>query len=196
MAQAHLHPQPAFRVGHGYDLHRLEPLAPTGAGRAFVLGGVTLEHDRGPVAHSDGDALYHALTDAILGALGQPDIGQLFPDTDPRHAAQDSRVFVSEATKRMREAGYHVLNVDATVILEKPKLGPHKETIRSNIALLLGADSTRVNIKGKTHEKVDAVGEGRAVEAHVVIMMERDARLSHPHHPADPHHHHRAAHIV
>lgn len=184
----HLHPQPAFRVGHGYDLHRLEALSPEGAGRPFVLGGVTLEHDKGPVAHSDGDALYHALTDAILGALGQPDIGQLFPDTDPRHAAQESKVFVSEAAKRMREAGYHVLNVDATVILERPKLGPHKDAMRGNIAGLLGVDGARVNIKGKTHERVDAVGEGRAVEAHVVIMMERDARLA-PHHAPATHHH-------
>lgn len=162
-----------LRIGHGYDLHRLEPLAPQGKGRPMVLGGVRLEHDRGPVAHSDGDALYHAVTDAVLGALSLPDIGQLFPDNDPRHESQDSAVFLSAAAEKARDLGWHVVNLDATVILERPKLSPHKQQMRSNIAWLLGVDASRVNVKGKTHEGVDAAGEGRAVEVHVVVLLGR-----------------------
>ena len=160
-----------IRIGHGYDLHRLEALAPAGAGRPLILGGVRMVHDRGPVAHSDGDALYHAVTDALLGAIGQPDIGQLFPDTDARHESQDSEVFLAEAARRVRAAGFEVGNLDCTVILEKPKLSPVKEQMRANIASVLGVDVGAVNIKGKTHEKVDAVGEGRAVEVHVVVLV-------------------------
>ena len=136
-----------------------------------MLGGVHLEHSHGPISHSDGDALYHAATDAILGALGQPDIGQLFPDTDPRHESQDSRDFIAEAARRARAAGYVVGNIDVTVILERPKLSPHKDAMRTNLAAALGVPVEFVNIKGKTHEKVDAVGEGRAVEVHCVVLL-------------------------
>jgi 2-C-methyl-D-erythritol 2,4-cyclodiphosphate synthase len=162
-----------LRVGHGYDLHRLEPIAPAGRGRPFVLGGVRLEHDQGPVAHSDGDALYHAITDALLSATGQPDIGQLFPDTDPRHDAQDSAVFLAAAVAKVQALGWEIGNIDATVILERPKLSPRKDEMRANIARLLGLPLDAVNLKGKTHEKVDAVGEGRAVEVHCVVLMGR-----------------------
>ncbi|CAG0965568.1 2-C-methyl-D-erythritol 2,4-cyclodiphosphate synthase [Phycisphaerales bacterium] len=162
-----------FLVGHGYDLHRLEFHAPGGPARPLVLGGVKFPHNRGPVAHSDGDALYHAVTDAILGALGQPDIGQLFPDTDPRHEAQDSAVFVGEAVKRMKDLGWRVGNMDATVILETAKVGPVKSQMRANLARLLEVPESRVNVKGKTHEGVDAVGEGRAVEVHAVVVLVR-----------------------
>ena len=160
------------RVGHGYDLHRLEPLAPAGAGRPFVLGGIRVEHDRGPVGHSDGDALLHAVTDAILGALGEPDIGQLFADTDPKWLGQDSALFLHEAVRRMRDRGLRIGNIDCTVICERPKIGPVKGAMRSNLARLLGCDEALVNLKGKTHEKVDAVGEGRAIEVHVVALLE------------------------
>jgi 2-C-methyl-D-erythritol 2,4-cyclodiphosphate synthase len=162
-----------LRIGHGYDLHRLEPLDPAGAGRPLIVGGVSLPHDRGPVAHSDGDALYHALTDAILGALALPDIGQLFPDTDPRHDAQDSEVFLTEAVARLRATAFGISNVDATVILEKPKISMHKDQMRANIARILGVTIDVVNVKGKTHEKVDAVGEGRAIEVHVLVLLTR-----------------------
>ncbi len=160
-----------MRIGHGYDLHRLEPVAPDGAGRPFVLGGVRVPHDRGPVGHSDGDALLHAVTDAILGAIGQPDIGQLFPDTDPAWSGKDSAHFLAEAVRRMQAAGLRVGNLDATVICERPKIGPVKSQIREHLARLLGVSTEAVNLKGKTHEKVDAVGEGRAIEVHVVALL-------------------------
>src|SRR5690606_17599732 len=164
---------PAFRIGHGYDLHRLEAQAPAGPGRPLVIAGVTLEHPMGPVSHSDGDVAYHAVTDALLGALGEGDIGQLFPDDDPAWDGADSAIFLREAAKRMAEREYCVGNVDVTIICERPKLAGYKRQMIENIAQLLGCDVQRVNLKGKTHEKVDAVGEGRAVEAHVVMLLER-----------------------
>ncbi len=159
------------RIGHGYDLHRIEPVAPSGAGRPFVLGGLRIDHDRGPVGHSDGDALLHAVTDAILGALAEPDIGQLFSDRDPRGDGADSTIFLAEAVRRMKARGLRIGNVDATVICERPKIGPVKDAMRVRLAALLGADLGAINIKGKTHEKVDAVGEGRAIEVHVVALL-------------------------
>lgn len=162
-----------MRIGHGYDLHRLEAAPPAGKGRKFVLGGVLMASDRGPVSHSDGDAVYHAATDAVLGALGEPDIGQLFPDADPRHESQDSEVFLAEAVRRCGARGYTVSNLDVTVILERPKLSPHKAAMRANLARVLGVDVSCVNVKGKTHEGVDAVGEGRAVEVHAVVVLVR-----------------------
>jgi 2-C-methyl-D-erythritol 2,4-cyclodiphosphate synthase len=160
-------PQSALpiRIGHGWDLHRLEP------GLPLTVGGVRLEHDRGCAAHSDGDVVYHAVTDALLGALGLDDIGQLFPDNDPRWKGADSRIFVEEAVRRMKAAGYAVGNLDATVILQRPKLSPHKAVILANLAGLLGCTVEQVNIKGKTHEKVDAIGDGRAIACHAVVLL-------------------------
>ena len=154
-------------------MHRLEPPPPEGRGRALVLGGVRLEFERGPVAHSDGDALLHAVTDALLGAIAAPDIGQLFPDDDPRHESEASSVFLIEACQRVREAGYLPVNIDATVILERPKLKPVKDDMRRNIAAMCDLPVARVNVKGKTHEGVDAVGECRAVECHAVVLLAR-----------------------
>jgi len=183
--------QPQFRIGHGYDLHRMEPLKQTAfmhvegehlprvrprldqPVRPLVLAGVPLEHDRGVVAHSDGDALYHAATDAILGALARPDIGQLFPDTDPRHDAENSEVYFARAVEVAKEMGYRVSNFDGTVILQAPKLSPNKDAMRANLARVMGVPLDCVNVKGKTHEKVDAVGENRAIEVHCVVMLER-----------------------
>lgn len=162
---------PAIRIGHGYDLHRLEPVAPDGPGRPFVLGGVGFDHDRGPVGHSDGDALLHAVTDALLGALGREDIGQLFPDSAPEWDNADSTIFLAEAVRLVAESGYRIGNLDATVILERPKIGPRKAEMRRRLAELLGAPIDVINLKGKTHEKVDAVGEGRAIEVHVVVLL-------------------------
>jgi len=160
-----------LRIGHGYDLHRLEPRPPNGAGRPFVLGGVSFDHPMGPVSHSDGDAVYHAVTDAILGALGEADIGQAFPDDDPRWESADSSVFVREAARRLSDRGFALGNMDITVICEAPKIVPRKQEMIDNIAAMLDCDPARINLKGKTHEKVDAVGEGRAVEVHVVVLV-------------------------
>jgi 2-C-methyl-D-erythritol 2,4-cyclodiphosphate synthase len=164
----------ALRIGHGYDLHRLEPPPPNGHGRPFVLAGVRFDHPVGPVGHSDGDAVYHAIVDALMGALGLPDIGQFFPDNDPKWDGQDSEVFLEAARARVAEAGYAVVNLDMTVICERPKLSPRKTEMMANIARVLGIELGQVNLKGKTHEKVDAVGEGRAIEVHVVALLARE----------------------
>lgn len=153
------------RIGHGFDLHRLEGALP------LVVGGVKLEHDRGCAAHSDGDVVYHAVTDAILGALGQDDIGQLFPDDDARWKGADSSVFVREAVMRMDGAGYDLGNLDITVILERPRLSPHKTAMHMNLADLLHCAASRINLKGKTHEQVDALGENRAIACHTVVLL-------------------------
>lgn len=161
-----------FRIGHGYDLHRLEPRPPKGNGRPLVLGGVRFDqHPTGPISHSDGDAVYHAVTDAILGALGQPDIGQLFPDTDARHQDEDSSIYVREAASRMAACGFALGNMDITLICESPRVGPHKQKMIENLSRLLGCDESAINLKGKTHEQVDAAGEGRAIEVHAVALL-------------------------
>nr|AAM62786.1 2C-methyl-D-erythritol 2,4-cyclodiphosphate synthase [Arabidopsis thaliana] len=154
-----------FRIGHGFDLHRLEP------GYPLIIGGIDIPHDRGCEAHSDGDVLLHCVVDAILGALGLPDIGQIFPDSDPKWKGAASSVFIKEAVRLMDEAGYEIANLDATLILQRPKISPHKETIRSNLSKLLGADPSVVNLKAKTHEKVDSLGENRSIAAHTVILL-------------------------
>ncbi|MBL4700226.1 MAG: 2-C-methyl-D-erythritol 2,4-cyclodiphosphate synthase [Phycisphaeraceae bacterium] len=154
-----------YRIGHGFDLHRME------VGYDLIVGGCKLEHDMGCVAHSDGDVVLHSVTDAILGALGLEDIGQLFPDNDPKFKGADSVLFVQEAVRRMQQAGYSIGNMDITVILQRPKLSPHKLAMREKIAALLQCEISQVNLKGKTHEKVDAIGEGRAIACHVVTML-------------------------
>ncbi len=156
-----------FRIGHGFDLHRLEP------GLPLVVCGQRIEHDRGCAAHSDGDVVYHAVTDAMLGALGQDDIGQLFPDDDAKWKGADSRLFVEEAARRMEEAGFSIGNIDVTVICQKPRLSPYKAAMKANLTALLGCELSQVNLKGKTHERVDAVGEERAIACHVVVLIGR-----------------------
>nr|AZB52803.1 2-C-methyl-D-erythritol 2,4-cyclodiphosphate synthase [Centranthera grandiflora] len=154
-----------FRIGHGFDLHRLEP------GYPLIIGGISIPHDRGCEAHSDGDVLLHCVVDAILGALGLPDIGQIFPDTDPKWKGAPSSVFMKEAVRLMHEAGYELGNLDSTLILQRPKLSPHKEAIRANLCALLGSDPSVVNLKAKTHEKVDSLGENRSIAAHTVVLL-------------------------
>ncbi|QDU72144.1 2-C-methyl-D-erythritol 2,4-cyclodiphosphate synthase [Mucisphaera calidilacus] len=155
-----------LRIGHGYDLHRLEP------GLPLVVCGERLEHDRGCAAHSDGDVVYHAVTDAILGALAQEDIGQLFPDDAPEWKDADSRLFVAEAVRRMHTAGYTLGNIDVTVILQRPKMSPHKAAMRDNLVALLQTDPGNVNLKAKTHEKVDSLGDNRSIACHVVVLLQ------------------------
>jgi len=162
-----------LRIGHGYDLHRLEPPPPEGAGRPLILAGIPFEHPVGPVGHSDGDVVLHAVTDALLGALGLPDIGQLFPDDDPRWDGGDSRIFLAEAVRRITDSGYRIVNLDVTVVCERPKIGPAKGRMIESLAAILDCDLGLVNLKGKTHERVDAVGEGRAIETHAVVLLER-----------------------
>ena len=153
------------RVGAGYDLHRFAE------GRPLVLGGVRVPHDRGLAGHSDGDAICHAVTDAILGAAGLGDIGGLFPDTDPRWQDADSLGLLADAVARVRAAGYAVSNVDVVVIAERPKIGPHRDAIRARLAGVLGIGPGEVSVKGKTNEGVDALGRGDALAVHAVALL-------------------------
>ena len=155
------------RIGHGYDLHRLEPHAPSGAGRPFVLGGIAFDHPTGPVGHSDGDAVLHAVTDALLGAIGEPDIGQLFPDTATENKNRDSADFLVEAIERINLGGWAIGNVAITVICDQPKIGPHREQICESLRRYIVAP---IHIKGKTCEGTDKSG---AMEVHVVSLVQR-----------------------
>ncbi len=140
----------------------------------MVMGGVVFQYARGPVAHSDGDALMHAITDAVLGAVGLPDIGQLFPDRDPKWLGANSEVFLAEAVRLAKAEGWVVGNVDATVIVEGPKIGPRKDEVRANLARILGVEVGNVNVKGKTHEMMEKSENDPYIEAMAVVMMERD----------------------
>jgi len=162
-----------FRVGHGFDLHRLESVDEF-PDLKLIIGGIEIPHDRGCVAHSDGDVLMHCVVDAITGALGLPDIGQLFPDTDPKWKGQTSDVFVKEAVRLMKLEGYSIGNLDCTLIAQRPKISPHKDNIRANVAEVLGVHESVVNVKAKTHEKVDSLGENRSIACHTVVMLIRD----------------------
>ena len=153
------------RIGLGSDLHRLVP------GRPLKLGGVTVPHTHGALGHSDGDVVFHAVTDAILGAAGLPDIGEMFPDTDARYKDADSAVLLAEAFRRVEQRGFRVVCVDVIVQAEKPKLAPHKQAMRKNVACLLSIDVDLVNIKAKTNEGVDAVGRGEAIACQAVVGL-------------------------
>ena len=158
-------PRPPHRVGHGYDLHRLQP------GPRLVLAGVVVSEDVRPVAHSDGDVVLHALVDALLGAMGWGDIGEHFPDTDPRWKGAPSRTFVETVYGKVRAAGHAVGNVDVTVLAERPTLKPFKPALRASLAALLGVPEDRVNLKAGTNEGCDAIGRGEAVAAHAVVLL-------------------------
>ncbi len=153
------------RIGIGYDLHRLVE------GRALILGGVMIPDGLGLLGHSDADVVLHALCDALLGAMGQPDIGELFPDRDPAWKDAESRVFVAEALARVRAAGYQVSNVDLVIHAERPRLGPHRDRIRGSVARLLGVAEGRVGVKAKTNEGVDAVGRGEAIACWAGVLL-------------------------
>lgn len=164
----------SLRIGHGYDFHRLAPLGPSGQGKPFVLAGVPIDHDHGPIAHSDGDALFHALTDALLGAIGAPDIGQLFPNTDAAFKDADSAGMLAHAGDRVRHEHYLIVNLDTTIVCERPKFAPYQDAMAARIAEVLGIDASLVNVKSKTHEGCDAIGEGLAIEVHAVVLLEYD----------------------
>lgn len=154
-----------FRIGFGNDIHRLEP------GRPLILGGVTIESDLGAAGHSDADALTHAITDALLGALALGDIGSHFPDTDPRWQNADSFVFLAGAVRMIKEHGYAVVNVDSVISLEKPKLRPHIEAMRANLAKILEVGSDSVSVKAKTGEGLGLVGTRQALKATAVVLI-------------------------
>jgi 2-C-methyl-D-erythritol 4-phosphate cytidylyltransferase/2-C-methyl-D-erythritol 2,4-cyclodiphosphate synthase len=160
-------PAPALRIGNGYDLHRLV------AGRPLILGGVRIPFEKGLEAHSDGDVICHAVTDAVLGAAAAGDIGRHFPDTDQAWKNADSIELLRRAVTLVRQAGYAIVNVDVVVIAQKPKLAPHVDAIRANVAGALGCDASQVSVKGKTNEGVDSMGAGESIAAHAVALVSR-----------------------
>jgi len=158
---------PEIRTGLGWDVHRIAP------GRSLILGGVTVPSEFGLEGHSDADVLAHAITDAILGAAALGDIGMHFPDTDPRWKGCDSLVFLKHALQLAAERGYTIVNVDSTVILERPKLKDYRTAIRERLAQTLGLELDRVSVKFKTAEKVGPVGEGRSAESQAIVTLQR-----------------------
>ena len=157
-----------LRIGEGWDTHALV------AGRPLILGGVRIEHSHGLLGHSDADALLHAITDALLGAAGLGDIGRHFPDTDPAFKGADSSVLLAEAARRVRGAGWRIVNIDSTIVAQAPKLAPHIPAMCAGIAAVLGLAAGSVNVKAKTAEKMGPVGEGRAIEARAVCLLQRE----------------------
>ena len=153
-----------MRIGYGWDSHEFRPGIP------LKIGGVTLPHDQGLAGHSDGDVLLHALTDALLGAVAAGDIGGYFPPSDPRWKGADSAVFLKEAIARVKRAGYSVVNVDSTLILAAPKIGPHAVKIREHVAELFGVDASAVSVKAKTPE---GMGTDHAAIAHAVVLLQK-----------------------
>jgi 2-C-methyl-D-erythritol 2,4-cyclodiphosphate synthase len=156
-----------FRIGFGYDSHRFE------TGRRLVLGGVEFPSETGLAGHSDADVLVHAVIDALLGAAGLGDIGTLFPDTDAAWKDADSARLLAIVVARVRDAGWRIGNVDATVICERPKLKPRVDAVRERLASLLGVEPGDVSIKGKTNEKMDATGQGVGIAVHCVALIAR-----------------------
>ena len=159
-----------MRIGHGYDVHRF------GVGDAVVLGGVRIPHDRGLEAHSDGDVLIHAICDALLGAIGQGDIGQHFPDTDPANAGIDSRVLLRQVVRLVHDGGWKLCNLDATVVAQAPRMAPHIAAMREHLAADMNAAVGQVNVKATTTEKLGFAGRGEGIAAHAVVLLEA-ARL-------------------
>jgi len=156
-----------FRVGIGYDLHRLEE------GRPLVLGGVTVPFDKGLAGHSDGDALTHAVIDALLGAAGLGNIGQHFPDNDPRYKGADSLTLLMRVASHLRQTGYTIANIDSNIVAEQPKLNPFLTRMRDRIAECLDLEPGRVSVKAKTNEGVGPEGRGEAIGAQAVVLIER-----------------------
>ncbi|MEY3284438.1 MAG: hypothetical protein RIR86_2451 [Acidobacteriota bacterium] len=159
-----------FRTGIGYDIHRLVE------GRRLILGGVEVPFQRGLLGHSDGDSLSHAITDALLGAVGLGDIGALFADTDPRWAGADSRIFLSHVAGLLAERGYQIVNIDATILAERPKMRPHINAMQAQLAETLGIEPARINIKAKTNEGLDAIGRGEAIGAQAIVLIAAEGR--------------------
>jgi 2-C-methyl-D-erythritol 2,4-cyclodiphosphate synthase len=156
-----------FRIGEGWDTHQLVE------GRPLILGGVTIPHTHGLLGHSDADALCHAITDALFGAAGLGDIGRHFPDTDAAFKGADSIALLAECVRRVRDAGWEPVNVDSTIVAQKPKLAPHVDAMRARLAETLGLAVDVVNVKAKTAEKMGPVGELKAIETRAVCLLQR-----------------------
>lgn len=156
-----------LRIGHGYDVHRLTE------GRRLILGGVEVPYEKGLLGHSDADVLTHAVMDALLGAAALGDIGKLFPDTDAAYAGISSILLLELVAERLREAGYAVVNLDATVLAQAPKLAPYRERMRENLARALSLDTSRVSVKATTEEGLGFTGEGLGIAAHAVALLEK-----------------------
>lgn len=154
-----------YRIGYGFDLHRLEE------GRPLWIGGVLIPSDKGSVAHSDGDVLIHAICDALLGALALGDIGMLFPDTDPAYKNKESSFFLQKVLELIRQHEAKIVNLDATIILEKPSLKNYKSSIVKKLSEILYVSESQISVKAKTHEKIGELGQGNAIAAHVVSLL-------------------------
>lgn len=155
-----------MRIGQGYDVHRLVE------GRKLILGGVEIEYDKGLLGHSDADVLVHAIMDALLGAAALGDIGKLFPDSDPAYEGADSLALLREVGKRLRAEGFEIGNMDSTVIAQAPKLAPHIQRMRANIAAALDVDVARVSVKATTEERLGFTGSGQGIAAQAVALIE------------------------
>ncbi|MBR3863477.1 MAG: 2-C-methyl-D-erythritol 2,4-cyclodiphosphate synthase [Clostridia bacterium] len=155
-----------MRIGHGYDVHRLVP------NRDLILGGVKIPHEVGLLGHSDADVLTHAIMDALLGAATLGDIGKLFPDSDPAYLGANSLHLAAEVARFVREAGFEIVNIDATVITQAPRLAPHIEAMKKNLALALGISETDINVKATTEEGLGFTGERLGIAAHAVCLLQ------------------------
>ena len=158
-----------MRIGHGYDVHGF------GGGDTLVLGGVHIAHDRGLEAHSDGDVLIHAICDALLGAMGQGDIGQHFPDTDPANAGIDSRLLLGRVMQLVHQSGWVLGNLDATIIAESPRMAPHIQRMRENLVADMAASLGQVNVKATTTEGLGFTGRKEGIAAHAVVLLQTPA---------------------
>lgn len=156
-----------FRIGQGYDIH------PLVVGRRLVLGGVEIPHSRGLAGHSDADAVLHAVTDALLGAIGAGDIGRHFSDSDPRHKDRRSGEFVAETMAMVRARGYRVGNIDVTIHAEEPRLAPYLDAVRASVAALLGVTTDSANVKATRGEGLGTIGRGEGIAAQAVVLLER-----------------------
>lgn len=156
-----------LRVGVGYDIHRLVE------GRELIIGGVKITHEKGLLGHSDADVLVHAIIDALLGALALDDIGTLFPDTDPKYKNADSMLLLKNVYGIVQKEGYSIVNIDSNIIAQSPKMMPYIPKMKDALASLLSLDYTDISIKAKTKEKLDSVGECKAIEANAVVLLER-----------------------
>jgi 2-C-methyl-D-erythritol 2,4-cyclodiphosphate synthase len=158
-----------IRIGYARDIHRLEK-----NGRPFILGGINIPFDKGNVSHSDGDCLYHAIAESLMGALALGDLGKLFPDNDDKYLGYDSSLIVKEVVSLMKKEGYHVINIDTSIVLERPKLKDYIDEMRKNIASLLEISISCVSVKAQTNEKVGEVGQGNAIECFSSVLLEKE----------------------